>query len=365
MGSCLGWAAETIKIGMIEPLSGAISYDGNSIANGGILAAEEINKKGGLLNGQMIEILKEDGQGLPAQSVAAAEKLINRDKVVALEGCLRSTATLAVQPIAEKTKTPFLTIVSSSPQLTSGGYQYFFRTCPMEEQLVDVAARILITKLGIKRVCYLGPNDEWGRVGLAAWTKLMRENGGDVVNGDLAPTTESNYQTYLTKAKSLKPDGMVVQAETLVASMIFKQAKEMGISIPFIGSGATASKKFMEMAGEASEGVYSMVPWVYTYDTPESKHFADAYAKRFPNFGTPDKYAVGGYDAIYIIAEAITKAGKADRESIQKSLRTIESNRVQGKIKFDSTGQAYPLVFIVKNTKGVPVVIGQMPTRQK
>src|SRR4030042_3261661 len=100
----LGWAAEPIKIGVIYPLSGPIAYDGGSVVNGAKLATEEINKKGGPLPGAPMELIIEDGQGMPAQSIAAAEKLINRDKVVALMGCYRSSASLAAQPIAEKNK---------------------------------------------------------------------------------------------------------------------------------------------------------------------------------------------------------------------------------------------------------------------
>ena len=148
--------AESIKIGMIYPLSGVMAYDGESVVSGAKLAVENINAKGGLLKGQTIELLIEDGQGLPAESVAAAEKLINRDKVAAIVGCLRSTASLAVQPIANKNKTPMLTVISTTPKLTEGGYKYSFRSCPQEAMLIAVAARFITTKLGVKKLCFSG-----------------------------------------------------------------------------------------------------------------------------------------------------------------------------------------------------------------
>ncbi len=356
-------SAESIKIGMIYPLSGVMAYDGESVVAGAKLAVENINSKGGLLKGRTIELLIEDGQGLPAESVAAAEKLINRDKVAAIVGCLRSTASLAVQPIANKNKTPMLTVISTTPKLTEGGYKYTFRSCPQEAMLIAVAARFITTKLGVKKLCFLGPNDEWGRAALDGWGKLMKENGGQLLSGVLVPNAETNFQAYLTKIKSLNPDAVAVQAETLMASMVFKQAKEMGLTVPFIGHGATASQEFIKLAGEAAEGVYSMMPYVYTYDSPQNKAFTQAYSKRFPGRGMPDKYAVAGYDGIYILADAITKAGKADRESIRTGLTTVESNRVQGKIKFDAKGQAHPLAFMAQNRKGVPEVIGYQQTK--
>jgi len=360
----LGWAAEPIRIGVIYPLSGPIAYDGQSVVNGAKLAAEEINKKGGVLGGRPIELAIEDGQGLPAVSVTAAEKLINRDNVVALMGCLRSSASLAVQPIAEKNKVPMMSVISSAPKLTEGGLKYYFRDTPKEYMLVDVGARYLITKLGIKKVSFLGPNDEWGRAGLEAWTEMMKKHGGQVLSADLFMTGETNYQPYLTKIKSIKPDAMAAQAETLDASMIFKQAKEMGLDIIKIGSGALASQKFMELAKDAAEGIYATVPWVHTYNTPENKAFAEAYAKRFPDRGIPDKYGVGGYDGIYIFADAITKAGKADRESIRYGMTVVESKRLQGVMKFDAKGQSHPFAFVTQNKGGTPVVMGYMETKE-
>lgn len=356
-------SAGSIKIGMIYPLSGVMAYDGESVVSGAKLAVENINSKGGPLKGQTIELLIEDGQGLPAESVAAAEKLINRDKVSAIVGCLRSTASLAVQPIANKNKTPMLTVISTTPKLTEGGYKYSFRSCPQEAMLIAVAARFITTKLGVKKLCFLGPNDEWGRAALDGWSKLMKENGGQLLTGVLVPNTETNFQAYLTKIKSLNPDAVAVQAETMMASMVFKQAKEMGLTLPFIGHGATASQEFIKLAGDAAEGVYSMMPYVYTYDSPQNKAFTQAYSKRFPSRGMPDKYAVAGYDGIYILADAITKAGKTDRESIRTGLTKVESNRIQGKIKFDAKGQAHPLAFMAQNRKGVPEVIGYQQTK--
>lgn len=364
VGVCSSWAAEPIKIGLIDPLSGPIAYDGQSVVNGAKLASEEINKKGGLLGGRALELVIEDGQGLPAQSLAAAEKLINRDKVVALMGCLRSSASLAVQPIAEKNKIPMMSVISSAPKLTEGGYKYYFRGTPKEYMLVDVGARYLITKLGIKKVSFLGPNDEWGRAGLEAWTDMMKKHDGQVVTADLFITGETNYQPYLTKIKSIQPDAIVVQAETLDASMIFKQAREMGLDVIKVGSGALASQKFMELAKEAAEGIYATVPWVHTYNTPENKAFTEAYAKRFPDRGIPDKYGVGGYDGIYIFADAITKAGKADRESIRNGMTMVESKRLQGTMKFDAKGQSHPLAFVTQNKGGVPVVMGYLETKE-
>ena len=119
-------AEDTVKIGLIQPLTGSVAYNGTTDVNGSKLALDEINAKGGVL-GKKVELVIEDGQCQPGNSVNAAEKLIQRDKVVGLSGAFCSSATLAVMPVAAKYKMPLITGVSSSADLTEKGNPWFFR----------------------------------------------------------------------------------------------------------------------------------------------------------------------------------------------------------------------------------------------
>ena len=120
-------AQETVKIGVIQPLTGSVAYNGLAFVAGAKLAVEQRNAAAGVL-GRKVELVIEDGQCRPANSVNAAEKLVQRDKVVALTGAFCSSATAAVMPVAEKYKVPLLTGVSSKADLTEKGLQYFFRS---------------------------------------------------------------------------------------------------------------------------------------------------------------------------------------------------------------------------------------------
>ena len=119
-------AQQTIKIGLIQPLTGSVAYNGQADVAGSKQAVDERNAKGGVL-GKKIELVIEDGQCKPANSVNAAEKLIQKDKVVALSGAFCSSATAAIIPVTEKYKLPLITGVSSKSDLTEKGYKYFFR----------------------------------------------------------------------------------------------------------------------------------------------------------------------------------------------------------------------------------------------
>src|SRR3977135_1600293 len=124
----LGGAAEaqTIKIGVNEPLTGAVAASGNFVVNGAKIAADEINAKGGIL-GSKIELVIEDNKSNPTEAVAAAEKLIVRDKVPVMMGAWSSTYTLAVMPKLMEYKVPMLVETSSSDKVTIAGNPYVFR----------------------------------------------------------------------------------------------------------------------------------------------------------------------------------------------------------------------------------------------
>src|SRR5688572_13224129 len=158
-------AQATVKIGVIQPLTGSVAYNGQAYVSGAKLAIEQRNAAGGVL-GRKIELVVEDGQCRPANSINAAEKLIQRDKVVALAGAFCSSATAAVMPVAEKYKIPLLTGVSSKADLTEKGMQYFFRSAETDRLMSKTFSKILADKLQLKTVAYIGVNDDWGRGGV-------------------------------------------------------------------------------------------------------------------------------------------------------------------------------------------------------
>ena len=154
--------AQDIKIGVIKPQTGPLAFDGTTDIKGAQLAAKEINAKGGVL-GKKLELVIEDGQCKPAESVGAAEKLIFRDKVSALMGAFCSGATLAVMPVAQKNKIPLVTGVSSNPKLTELGNEWFFRNAETEALTAQAFARVLAKDMKLNNAFFLAVNDDWGR----------------------------------------------------------------------------------------------------------------------------------------------------------------------------------------------------------
>jgi branched-chain amino acid transport system substrate-binding protein len=345
----------TIKIGLVQPLTGSVAYNGESDVNGSRLAVEERNKKGGVL-GRQIELVIEDGQCKPANSVNAAEKLIQKDKVPVISGAFCSSATSAVMPVAEKNKIPLVTGVSSAAPLTERGNKYFFRATETDALLARSFAKIIVEHLKLKNVAYIGVNDDWGRGGVEEFSKSIEKLGGKTVMKEYFDHGTTDFYTLLTRVRAAKPDGIFVAAETQDGSIVVKQMKELGLQSRVFGVGSWATNDFVKLAGPAAEGIYAAVPYAATIPTPRNQAFVKAYEGKHKEF--PGKYAAAGYNSLNIIMDAIQRAGSTDPEKIRAALEQTNYEGPNGNFRFDSKGQAYGFsVVLVQLKNGRPEVI--------
>jgi len=174
--------AQTIKIGVNEPLTGAFAASGTYVVNGAKIAADEINAKGGVL-GKKIELVIEDNKSNPTEAAAVAEKLINSDKTPVMMGAWGSSLTLAVMPKLMEYETPMVVETSSSGKITTSGNPYIFRISP-PSAVEAVAFRNIVDKLDLKKVDFLVINNDWGRGTAEDFGKMFKEKG-------IGVTTES------------------------------------------------------------------------------------------------------------------------------------------------------------------------------
>jgi len=330
-------AQDTIKIGLIQPMTGSVAYNGLADVNGSKLAVEQRNKAGGVL-GKKIELVIEDGQCQPATSVNALEKLVQKDKVVAVSGAFCSSATAAIMPVAEKYRTPLITGVSSKADLTEKGLKYFFRAAETDALLADAFSRIIANELKLKTVAYVGVNDDWGRGGVEAFSKNLSALGAKTVMTEYFDHGATDFYTLLAKLRTSKPDGVFVAAETQDGSILVKQIKEMGIQAKVFGVGSWATPDFIGLTGDASEGIYAAVPYVSALNTPRNQAFVKDYTAAYKQ--APGKYSAAGYNAINILMDAIARAGSTDADKIRDALQKTDYNGPNGKFRFTAKGQA-------------------------
>lgn len=348
-----------IKIGAVFPLTGGSAYQGKSFKQSIDLAAKEINAKGGVL-GRKIEVLYEDDKSVPAEGVNAAQKLITQDKVSSILGAFNSSVSLAVRGVTEQNKVVQITPGSTADDITSPGHSYMFRNLMPNNAQGPAIAKYATEELGVKKVAILAENTDYGHSGVDSYQKTAEKLGAKVVAVEYYNLGDKDFVAQLTKIKNLHPDGVFIAGLITEGAQILKQADNLGIKAQWLGLGGFTNDQFYKLSEGAAEGMVHVSyfePGAYDY-FPDSKDFVENYKKEYSV--NPDMYAASGYEAMYILAEAIKKAGSDDREAIKEAMKKIKDlPGVTGPTTFDQNGQAKKKILFVKIENGKRVPIGE------
>ena len=323
-GNGSGTAGDTIKIGHVASKTGDTATFGVSADEGIRLAMDEINAKGGILGGKKVEVITEDDRSLADEAKTVANKLITRDKVVAIIGEIASPRSIAIAPICEDNKVPMLSPGSTNPKVTEG-FDYVFRNCFIDPFQGTVMANFGMKPppegLGLKKFAILYPvNSDYG-VGLRDFFKqAVQKQGGQIVE-EAAYTEKSDvdFRGQLTKIKNANPDAIFVSGYYTEAGLIAKQARELGITVPLMGGDGWDSDQTVAIGGQAVEGCYFSNHYSADEKRPEVQRFVDAYKGKYGG-KVPDAMAILGYDAMLIMADAINRAGGTDGAKIKDAL---------------------------------------------
>ena len=351
-------AAQTIKIGVNEPLTGPFAASGTYVVNGAKIAADEINSKGGIL-GKKIELVIEDNKSNPTEAAAVAEKLITADKVPVIMGAWGSSLTLAVMPKLMEYKVPMVVETSSSGKITTTGNPYIFRISPPSS--VEAAAfKPILPKLSIKKADFLVINNDWGRGAAEDFGKVLKADNIQVGLVETMDQSAQDMSAQLSKIKATDSDTIMVTTAVEQLTPVLKQATALGIKKQIVTTGGSQNPdQLIDQAGVAANGTFHLTtfaPWYpdETPNPPATKYFLGEWKKRGFNFaGATESFR--GYDGIRTIAAAIEKAGKAEPEAIASALWQTELLGLNGKIKFEKqgpsgkeSGQSMPNVYLIK-----------------
>ena len=312
-------SANEIVIGHFASLTGDTATFGTSADEGAQLAKDEINAAGGVL-GKQIKLITEDDRSQSGDARNAVQKLINRDKVVALLGEISSGRSIAAAPIAQKAKIPMLSPGSTNPKVTQEG-DYIFRACFIDPFQGEAMARFAMETLGKKRFAILFANNSDYSVGLKDYVKqAVLAAGGEVVAEEsYAEKSDKDFSGQLTKIKGANPEAMFVTGYYTEAGLVASQARSLGLDVPLIGGDGWDSPVLVESGGAAIEGNYFTNHYSPDEERPEVKKFVDAYKAKYGG-KVPDAMAVLGYDAMRLMADAIGRAGSTDGQKIRDAL---------------------------------------------
>lgn len=354
--------ADTIKIGVNEPLTGAVAASGNYVTDGARIAADEINASGGIL-GKQVELIIEDNKSNPKEAVSAAEKLIVKDEVPVMMGAWSSTYTLAVMPKLMEYGVPMVVETSSSGKITTSGNPWIFRISPTSE----MEARAFsgkVGELGIEKANFLVVNNDWGRGAGAEFAEMLKEKGIGVGVTETMDAKATDLSAQLAAIKAAGGDTLFVTTGVEQLTLVLKQAKEQQLDAQIITTGGSSSPdQLIEQAGESAEGsmhILFFAPWFpETAPNPEvATKFVNEWNKRSYNFaGLTEGFR--GYDGIMTIKAGIEAAGKAEPDAIREALWGVEVKGVNGDISFIKQGpegkesaQNVPNIYLVKIDDG-------------
>ena len=354
--------AQTIKIGVNEPLTGAFAASGTYVVNGAKIAADEINAKGGVL-GKKIELVIEDNKSNPTEAAAVAEKLINSDKTPVMMGAWGSSLTLAVMPKLMEYETPMVVETSSSGKITTSGNPYIFRISP-PSAVEAVAFRNIVDKLDLKKVDFLVINNDWGRGTAEDFGKMFKEKGISVGLVETMDQGAQDMSAQLAKIKGSDAETVIVTTAVDQPTLIFKQAAALGMKKRIITTGGSQNPdQIIAQAGAAANGTMHLttfLPW-FPEKTPNpeaTKYFISEWKKRGFDFaGCTESFR--GYDGIRTAAAAIEKAGKAEPAAIKAAMWDIKVKGLNGDIVFrksgpegKESGQSQPNVYLIEISDG-------------
>lgn len=334
-------AAETIKIGGIAPLSppGGVQT-GESLRDGMKVAVAELNAAGGLLDEQ-VELIIEDTSGVPEKGVAAFERLVTKDKVVAVTGSAHSAVCAAVGPVARKYGIAFIAGECWADNVTGAQIPEVFRITVANSLVYSVAAD-WVKAVGFKHVAIIAENSDWG-LGVIEVFKANLEGTGTKVTSFTAERTLTDFTPQLLQLKRAdpKPDLLIAGYTGAGLLQMLRQTYDLGLAptretAVFAAGMDVIEPEFWKTMGP--DGVYVIgnpagLPG--KPDTPLSRSFGAAYEKLA---GRPaNAVAMEGYDGVMVIAEAIKAANSTDRAAIAQALRNLKWEGTRGTIRFPQT----------------------------
>lgn len=348
--------AENIKIGLMCPLTGGWTSEGKDMERIVSLLTEEVNKNGGI-NGKQLELVIEDDAGDPRSAALAAQKLASHE-VIAVIGTYGSAVTEATQNIYDEAGILQIGTGSTSVRLTEKGLEYFFRTCPRDDEQGIVAANY-IKKLGYKNVAIVHDNSSYSS-GLAEESRAELEKMGiNVVFYDALTPKERDYSAILTKIKAVNPDLIFFTAYYPEAGLLLRQKSEMGWNVPMMGGDAVNNFDLVKIAGKSAEGfLFVSPPVLEDFTTAQGKAFIETYKAKYDNTLPQSVWAVLAGDAFNVLAEAL-KHAEPNAEALSAYLKNDlgEYEGITGTFGFspkgDRVGPLYRLYEVDANGKFV------------
>jgi len=331
-------AEEVVKIGHVAPLTGGIAHLGKDNENGARMAVDEINAAGGVKIGDKtlkLELLGEDDKADPKEGTLAAQKLVDAG-VVAVVGHLNSGTSIPASKIYADANVTQISPSATNPKLTEQGFKTTFRVVANDNQQGGVLANYAANEMKAKTIAIIDDRTAYGQ-GLAdVVEKVSKEKGVKVVAREFTNDKATDFNAILTKVRAAKPDVVMYGGMDATAGPMAKQMKQLGIKAPMLAGDGVCSPEFIKLAGDAANVLTCSMAGEAVEKLAKGEEFKQKYKAKFNQ--EVQVYSPYSYDAVYVITEAIKRAGKADRASITAAMPATNYAGLTGQIAFDDKG---------------------------
>ena len=321
--------AEPYVVGGIFSISGPASYLGEPERNSMEMVAEAVNAKGGI-NGHPLKLVIYDDEGDPTKARLLAEKLLQKDKALAIVGPSLTHTSMTVLEITQKAKLPLISCAAGSAITAPAKDRvWVFKTAQTDQMAVDRIYQYL-QKHDLKQVAILTVSTGFGVAGKEQLLALASKYGIQVVAQEVFGEKDTDMTPQLTKLRGTPAQAVICWGTGPAPALVAKNMKQLGLTIPLVQSHGAASKKFIELAGDAADGIImpagKLVIWQQLPDTDPQKAVCKEYAEKYQaKFKAPES-SFGGYayDALRMLNEALAKAG-SDQGKIRGELEGLKN----------------------------------------
>jgi branched-chain amino acid transport system substrate-binding protein len=346
----LGFSFAQIKVGGLWNITGDMSSIDDPGSRGMQLAAEEINAAGGVL-GQQVELVIIDGKTDQAALTTAASRMVDVDGVVVVGGINDSTLALAAGPVFQDAGVPFVIAGATLPDLTDQIGDFAFQAPFGDDAQSYAIADYALQDLGATTAYMLYDTAYDFTLALRQFfTERFSAGGGEIVLEDSYTSGDKDFSAQITRLQALEtpPDVLFVSAVPSDAGNIVQQLRAAGFTQPILSGDGFDTPLLVEVAGEASDDVYFATHVALSNEGEKVANFVAAYTAKYGN-APENAFAALGYDTMYLIADAITRAGSADKTAIRDALAATSGfEAVTGTISY-SEGSRKP-------TKAVTII---------
>ena len=350
-------AAQTneIKIGGNVEMTGGVANYGNQALSGMKLAFKQVNASGGVL-GKKINLILADNKSEPAEAANATTKLITQDKVTIVMGPIVSSNVLATVKIAEDNKVVVMTPTGTNEKITVDNgkvHPFAFRACFIDPFQGRVMANYATKSLKVKTaVIYIDSSSDYSKGVAAAFEETFVKNGGKIVGKEAFLQKDQDFKATLTKIKALNADIVFIPAYYEEVGKIVKQARELGINQPLLGTDGWDNPKVVEIAGAAALNNTFFSNHYSSQDSdPNVRKFIEAYKAEYKE--EPSSMAALGYDAAMIVVDAIKRANTTDAAKVKEAMEQTKNLQVStGIVTMDSNHNPIKSAVVIEMKDG-------------